>query len=419
MARKRRVRAMKPRITKRHAIPYVSSRNQLRFYETNWHTTDRTDSVTSMENFFACPESLITGDRRKPNPWWFKKQATTHLNGRVDFDTPASWQGPASHVEFRGALGPYFNWDNHWWSVDQDHSRVTDPNYDKDTYNRALARLYDDVRQTDLNALLSSYELKELTSLRKQMSSSLSTMVKTLAQTEYAVRRKRNRVERVITRVIPGASALAAGSWLTYAYVVRPALSDMAALKDFTALLTADKACKGSASIKWVNEWRDQESDRRRVTDIGAIKTKIKMNIGISDAAEFDAWRLGFRSPASFLYESVPFSFVLDWVYNLGTYFSSLEASYGHGWYLKDGWRTSTAFNDKWTRYDKAWQYYGIGAAEATTVTENSFGTSSYKRSERVVITHLPGPRTPSLDLDLASSQLLSAAALLRTLGFK
>lgn len=401
----------------RRAFPNAQVVTNFYQYTTNNHTTDGTFTVTDRVRSFDCPTTLIMGDGVKPNPWWFRKTGSSYVRGVGKFHWPASWQGPAGWAEYRGSLGPYFAYDDHAFPLGEDHSRVSDPNYASSTYNKAISRMYDELRATDLNALLSSYEIKELAQLRGQMRSSTSRMVWVLQRVKKFARvsplTKALMAVEDAKRLIPSASAIAASSWLTWVYAVRPALSDMQALLNFTGLLTNDRFVKGSASESWSTSLRDLNG-RRLLTTQGAIKTKVKAALQVRDAAEFDAWRLGFRSPASFLYEAIPFSFCLDWVYNLGQYYSSLEAAYGHGLHFQYGFMTSTGANLIVTEYDRDFTYVKNGFQKNFT---GYYGGNSYhRRSERTVLSSLPRPHVPSLDLDLASQQLLSAAALLRTI---
>lgn len=360
---------------------------------------------TSIERVFQCPASLTYGNFRKPNPWQFTKRGIVHAHGSFK----ALW--PAQYVPGYGAyeggaftanetLGPFFNWEGFTYPVDNKHERILESNWGKPEYNQALARLYDEIRQTDLNALLSSYELREFSKLRSQMSSSLKTLVRTLRKAPYGP-----------------ASLLAAGGWLTYAYVVRPALSDIKALTDFTALLTDDKIVKSSAKGKWDYKIVDMGAQQRRVRRTGVVKVKFNLAYRVRDAVEFDAWRLGFRSPASLMYESIPFSFCLDWIYNMGQYYASLEAAYGHGLIFDWGWMTTTGASSNTSEWSADHAFESVAGLQGTVHPLVS-GSSYARRMDRVVLASFPRPRTPSLDLDLASSQLLSAAALLRTLGF-
>jgi hypothetical protein len=117
--------------------------------------------------------------------------------------------------------------------------------------------------------------------------------------------------------------------------------------------------------------------------------------------------RLTSLDPLVIGWNLLPYSFVVDWVYDVGGYLRDLEtkaryASAFKGGFMSVRYRTSCGFS-----------FSGQASGyPSVTATVNSQFTQ--KRMDRLLYGSLPSPPKPKLDFGLGSSQLFSAAALLR-----
>lgn len=134
------------------------------------------------------------------------------------------------------------------------------------------------------------------------------------------------------------------------------------------------------------------------------------MTLGVQMKPGFDGGKQRWSSinPLVVAYELVPFSFVYDWIVDLGGYMRNLETSLLYQPDFVSGYtstlvryRSNTEFNDA---YEESGWRHSISAScryEMTGFTRSLLGNYPY-------------PQLPMLKPELGSSRLLSAAALLR-----
>lgn len=114
-------------------------------------------------------------------------------------------------------------------------------------------------------------------------------------------------------------------------------------------------------------------------------------------------------SPASIAWEMIPYSFVVDWVYNVGGYLRDLETSMMYERYWLDGYMTITEKVDVECDVLTVLRLGG-GLRKQVILTG---GTNSMRYKLRTKARFAPLPRLPVVDVKLGSGRLLNAAALL------
>jgi len=127
----------------------------------------------------------------------------------------------------------------------------------------------------------------------------------------------------------------------------------------------------------------------------------------------FDLARFTSLNPISIGWELIPYSFVVDWVYDVGSYLRNVETAMLYGSQFVRGYtseifacetvetisgHSSTAFDGTIDKLDgmKAW--------------------NKYLQFQRTVLGSYPFPWRPSFKVDLSSDNLITSAALLRQL---
>lgn len=122
------------------------------------------------------------------------------------------------------------------------------------------------------------------------------------------------------------------------------------------------------------------------------------------DASTVD--RLTSLNPISIGYELIPYSFVLDWVWNIGGYLRDLETAFLYDKYFRTGYQTLT------------WKHKGgyaiaPGGTTPSNVALAGSGRIDCRWKSRSVLTDYPAPSIPPVRVDLGSGRLLNLAALL------
>lgn len=112
-------------------------------------------------------------------------------------------------------------------------------------------------------------------------------------------------------------------------------------------------------------------------------------------------------NPASILWELTPWSFVVDWVLDLGGYIRNMESAFLYGSRLADGYITHSR---KVSAYGSVSHFQDYGFARLQVRSEGSFDGSAMQRQ---VLTTLPKPAFPSFKAELGAGRLLNSAALL------
>lgn len=125
----------------------------------------------------------------------------------------------------------------------------------------------------------------------------------------------------------------------------------------------------------------------------------------------------GFTSlnPVSIAWELLPYSFVVDWFFNVGNYVRNLETALLYGGDFVDGYMTKVSYAQM-KMVPKRYSYpkgSGTGLVSCTFDAKSEAYLVNFNRS---ILTSSPTPEVPSFRADLGSARLLNAAALLAVL---
>ncbi len=112
--------------------------------------------------------------------------------------------------------------------------------------------------------------------------------------------------------------------------------------------------------------------------------------------------------PAVIAWNALPYSFVVDWFYNVGGYLANLEAAARY----KSAFKATSGFRSDSYKVNAQISYSG-GSYNASNVHGDFASSFVQKSCVRTVLTSIPLPRAPSLNVSLGSGTMLNAAALL------
>lgn len=209
-----------------------------------------------------------------------------------------------------------------------------------------------------------------------------------------------------------GMIKLISAAYLEWLYGVKPLLQTVFDAADENIRVVINKTARFSAraSAEFNPSYAifrrfDSEYVRMPVT---SSKMKISVTIGADlRTNKFDYSRWSSLNPVSIAWETLPYSFVVDWFYNVGGYLRNLETYLLYWNDFRSGYRTNllvgmlgcdlyassnTAINQGYTKYTGKLKTVGI---------------------ERTVLASYPAPAPPSFRASLGSSRLLAGAALL------
>lgn len=267
------------------------------------------------------------------------------------------------------------------------------------SWSSAQARLANSIRNSDSNLAVSARESPELLKLKKQLNDGFSwRKVKRLAKKTPFL----------------GAATLMSDAWLLWQFALKPTLNDAWNLATYISDDLSINPVVASASASVPINSRTYNANVQRYTQWkGNVKTKFKIFYTVKDAQSHDFARLGLSNPYLYAWERLPFSFVVDYVFNIGGYLSNVESAYARGLEFHSGFQTQTHKVSGENQYlPRSWE----DSVTRYTSDCQAVAMRDMAGCNRTILTSFPTARVPSLDLDLGSGQLLNIAALLQSL---
>jgi hypothetical protein len=309
-----------------------------------------------------------------------------------DYSLYANWNysypGPPSKViTVRGPCLPY-NGRQGWSWVD------LNPRLDaawSDCYNQALDKLVDDYRgNLDISIdLAESRQTIKMFKVTDQVLDFTSTFVRRFG----------------VVKVLSNA-------WLQYTYGVKPLLSTIHGLADENLRVIINKVNRYKARRSMqipggpINLQLFNGGGHPNFTTTGTGKASVTIGTFLC-SPEVDPGRLSSLNPASIAWELMPYSFVVDWFYNLGGYLRNMETALLYDSQFRGGYVTklwaydgSVVWRDSGSNFYSSWTNSVTGHLKNTTIIRRKLHS-------------FPRPELPSFGAKLGSSRLISASALL------
>lgn len=288
---------------------------------------------------------------------------------------------------------------------------LSEPPWDRNTvYNMALDRLNDKVRGS-LDLSISVFE-------RRQTVRMVQSLVKVIRHAKKTVARAARESDN-LPRFRDPTRSLADG-WLQYTYGWKPLLSDIFGIADETIRHTLNETqrIRGRAHLPikglgYITKNVDA-CNIARVLSIGEGKQGCMINVSLAPPAkDFEVSRWTSLNPVSIGWELIPYSFVVDWFYDVGSYLRNLETAFLYNSQFRGGYVSELfAYTGDETLNG---QFFSAGPG----VLDDFSGLDAHllvRRFQRAPLAAYPFPRAPSIKTDLSGNRLLSAASLLRNL---
>jgi len=201
------------------------------------------------------------------------------------------------------------------------------------------------------------------------------------------------------------------GLWLEYTYGLKPTLATL-----YDSAIELNRNIEPLMKIE-VQSGRVTKAERmtgagylpsHKVTASSSTRYKISAKMKASSEVSNLLGHFTSLNPASFVWENTPYSFVVDWFYDVGGYLRNLETAYLYGNQFVGGYMTQTL---KVLFEAKCHVHSSTVGGEINNWDVEGWTSVSAKRRTRV--TGFPFPRPPSFSVDLSSGRMLNAAALL------
>lgn len=372
------------------------------------------DAVASFTDFTVSPSPCENvGDRHSPNAYSFRKEVCEFPTGEqrsVTFYTsPSSVRTSA----ISGPVAPGTPWVAWTW--------LNPP--DDGAYNKALGKLVDKLRDSELNVATSVGEAREtlemLMGIAQGASRALSMLRK--AKRTAAGREELSQLLRSFGRGFLKNPLQQTGSaWLAWSVGVSPLLADVENWRNhvlsnrdsnlrFRLDSRASAYQKDSKTLSvGDHDWQVEMEHWHRV-EFGA-------EFEITDLHQFENWRAGLTVRPTLVWELTTLSFVVDYFYNIGQYLELFEASVmNNGVRLVSGYCTHGTKNEQ----KKSLAYVNKRSYPPGYWISEEFLSRFYQcrrtvtTKSRGLIHSLPVPNLPILKLPTASTPLLNIAALL------
>lgn len=332
-------------------------------------------------HFYVNATGIVKSDFHSYNNWGYSIRDRKHYKGLrlQQYETP-----------------PY-----NWVRRDGYHGSSSDtpwePTWDRTlVYNMALEKLNSKVRGgLDLSIMLAEAK-------------TTARMIKSLGKlTDFA------RLRRF------GSTKDLANGWLQYQYGWKPLMSDIFGIANESINIVLATIQKVRSRVTLPIEV-DFVKGPYQVAGLTSVKTSIRgkgkqsctivLELDVPQSS-FDVARWTSLNPVSIAWELTPYSFVIDWFYDVGSYLRNLESALYYNTLFRSGYTSELyAYDGKQSVINHRSQFSGY------YYLLNAVAGVRRREFVRTKLTSYPLPRKPTFSVDLNSSRLLSAAALLRQL---
>lgn len=336
-----------------------------------------------------------------PMPAFNSNVAPGSSNNHGNYRDPNSWSYTVLEVKtWKGYVRVDNNGqpDEQWWGqIDGNYTGFQRPAWDTVMLqNQALSKLYDKIRG-NLDLAIDIAESRQSTAMVRNLT-------------------------KVIDFARGGAwkqTGNLANGWLQYQYGWKPLIKDVFDVCDESSrtvrrALTHVKA-RSTATLDGVAKVTQFiASASTNVTRTSKGKQSCTYQVQLEPRG-FDPGQWSSLNPVSLAWELIPYSFVVDWFIDVGSYMRNLESALLYKQYFQKGFVSNLYAVD--CTYDCGQKYlYGPDGASPPRFTRIEWAQAKVRdrRFSRSVLSSMPLPHLPMFSAKLGSERLLSAASLLR-----
>lgn len=360
------------------------------YYEYRYPSYQLIGKTTSTSwNETVTPGTLVHGNFRDPNNWSYT------IHQEMQFRGAYLWHngGPSPYTSI--ILGSYGNTS---WAPGK-------PAWNRSlVYNRALEKLNSKVR----GGLDLAVDLAE--------GGQTMRMIRAVA-----------RVKRWATNPRNWSTKDIANGWLQWQYGWRPLLSDVYEAADDTQRKVRKALTHVVGSCTMPNRRNDRYNGYQidRSTPCSVVRRgdgRQACRIVLTLTPREDTWDFGQWSslnPVSLAWELIPYSFVVDWFVDVGSYLRNLETALLYGKFVTSGYVSELyAYEGNEVGINQANGYATGNGSWSTAWTQFLSVKAKIRHIEfaRSTLSSYPLPRLPTFKVALGSQRLFSAASLLRQL---
>ncbi|DAD50748.1 TPA_asm: maturation protein [ssRNA phage SRR6960803_8] len=335
---------------------------------------------------------VTNGDKKRPNSHNYLKETFVYPQGSARTFTDESLGGTNYQVD--GVVSAVFPIQ----FMGEDASRYTI------VYDKAISKFYEKLRDANLNLAITLAEAKA-------SGRTLAQPVNGILSLARSARRKA--LGRLMADPKREWSKEMGNAWLSYQYGWRPMLNDIYEIHKFQRnrckniplrVRSADVVYPSVGQV-WFSPSREHihQSTRAQITCL----------LFVDNPDLFNITRMTSLNPLAIAWELVPYSFVVDWFVNIGSYMANLEAALLNGLSWRHGAVT----------YTQRTQHAIVGYSGITnffdppwTSTTGFWSRGVTVRKNREPLGSFPLPQLPGFKVNLGAQRLASAAALLRQL---
>ncbi len=220
-----------------------------------------------------------------------------------------------------------------------------------------------------------------------------------------------------------------AKEWLEYTYGWKPLLSDIYnatqdlkrkndSMLHFSARASEQREASGTRSLGRPDIVGDgtgfiiQEGPVLTSKTGGIAKASCMYGITLKPPSKLsNAARWTSLNPLSIAWELMPYSFVIDWFVDVGSYLRDIETSLIYGPEFVSGFKSSLKIMNVSESID--YNHRGTNSFFDGVMVVNASNKVDYKVFNRSILTTYPLPHLPQVKTDLSWKRLMSAAALL------
>lgn len=353
-------------------------------------------SCSVYESLIVPSSGQLHGDFKTPNPWSFKKVNSTGFRSHAvltspDQATPGQFIScSGGHRSILDSTDMITAWGTPTWS---------------NAINQAAGALSSKVRG-DLDLSIDLFQWKQTAKLVDR----IWNLSRTLERSWRNVKRRQGPVKEIANLYLEWTFGLAPTLDTLFGLVKKinsDGLSGEGLIHCRGRGKTTDLFVGTSSSVVYVNGpyysfsapiLYNQTSEYRCQYDI-YLKPELSQWQKIGEYATLN--------PVSWIYESVPFSFVLDYFWNFSRFLRSMETAMLHSARFHSGTVTYTLLQRTTPVTSQLLSPDGLVKLAGTS------GSHTFKGLDRYVLSSFPVPSLPSFDIQMGARRMVNVAALL------